>query len=102
MLCPPPPPPPLYLSAPLPFQHLPLPDPAPPCQIRLVERLHLDFVRAGARFDAPSQRRYSEIMEKLAELETEFSQVRGGVQGWCWGGRVLAGWEEGGYSEGGG
>ena len=55
--------------------------PIPPYQVRLVERLHLDFVRAGARFDAPAQRRYSEIMEKLAELETEFSQVRGGRGG---------------------
>lgn len=63
----------------------PIPLHPPPPQVRLVERLHLDFVRAGARFDAPSQRRYSEIMEKLAELETEFSQVkRGEVTGWRW------------------
>ena len=40
-----------------------------------MERLHLDFVRSGARFDAASQGRYSEIMEKLAELETVFTQV---------------------------
>ncbi|GAX80240.1 hypothetical protein CEUSTIGMA_g7678.t1 [Chlamydomonas eustigma] len=45
-----------------------------PEQVRLVERLHLDFVRAGAKFDAAAQCRYSEIMEKLAELETVFTQ----------------------------
>lgn len=43
-------------------------------QVRLVERLHLDFVRAGARFDASAQARYAEIMERLAELQTSFSQ----------------------------
>eukprot|EP00192_Tetraselmis_astigmatica_P006864 CAMPEP_0117675278 /NCGR_PEP_ID=MMETSP0804-20121206/15517_1 /TAXON_ID=1074897 /ORGANISM="Tetraselmis astigmatica, Strain CCMP880" /LENGTH=757 /DNA_ID=CAMNT_0005484265 /DNA_START=186 /DNA_END=2459 /DNA_ORIENTATION=- len=45
-----------------------------PEQVRLVERLHLDFVRAGARFDSASQARYSEIMGRLAELTTVFSQ----------------------------
>ena len=43
-------------------------------QVRLVERLHLDFVRAGARFDSASQARYAEIMGRLAELTTLFSQ----------------------------
>jgi len=43
-------------------------------QVRLVERLHLDFVRAGAKFDAASQARYAEIMGRLAELQTTFSQ----------------------------
>lgn len=43
-------------------------------QIRLVERFHLDFVRAGARFNTATQVRYSELMEKLAELTTKFTQ----------------------------
>lgn len=43
-------------------------------QVRLVERLHLDFVRAGAKFDAGAQKRYAAIMGRLAELTTTFSQ----------------------------
>jgi peptidyl-dipeptidase Dcp len=43
-------------------------------QIRLVERLRLDFVRAGANFDEETQKKYAKITEKLAELETVFSQ----------------------------
>jgi peptidyl-dipeptidase Dcp len=43
-------------------------------QIRLVERFHLDFVRAGAKFDEQSKTRYSEIVKKLAELTTQFTQ----------------------------
>ena len=43
-------------------------------QIRLVERLHLDFVRQGARFDGAAQARHAEISERLAELMTAFSQ----------------------------
>jgi peptidyl-dipeptidase Dcp len=43
-------------------------------QVRLVERLHLDFTRAGAKFDPASQKRYTEIMQKLAELTTKFTQ----------------------------
>lgn len=45
-----------------------------PEQVRLVERLHLDFVRAGARFDAKSQQRYAAIMERLAAIQTQFTQ----------------------------
>ncbi len=45
-----------------------------PEQLRLVERLHLDFVRSGARFDAAAQKRYGEITERLAELTTVFTQ----------------------------
>ncbi len=44
-------------------------------QLRLVERLHLDFVRAGARFDAATQARYSAITEQLASLTTRFTQT---------------------------
>lgn len=43
-------------------------------QLRLVERFHLDFVRAGAKFDKESQQIYSKIVEELAELTTKFSQ----------------------------
>ena len=43
-------------------------------QMRLLERVHLDFVRAGATLSAVAQARYGKIMEKLAELTTQFSQ----------------------------
>jgi peptidyl-dipeptidase Dcp len=43
-------------------------------QVRLLERFHLDFVRAGARIPAEKQGRYGEVTEKLAELTTQFSQ----------------------------
>ncbi len=43
-------------------------------QIRLTERIHLDFVRAGAKLSSSAKKRYGEIMEKLAELNTRFSQ----------------------------
>ena len=43
-------------------------------QLRLLERVHLDFVRAGAKLSAIAQRRYAEVTEKLAELTTSFSQ----------------------------
>lgn len=43
-------------------------------QIRLVERIHLDFVRAGAQFDEASQARYTEIVMELAVLQTQFAQ----------------------------
>jgi len=41
---------------------------------RLLERLHLDAVRAGARFTPGEQRRYSQVMQELAELTTRFAQ----------------------------
>ena len=43
-------------------------------QLRLLERLHLDFVRAGALLSAEAQKRYADVTEKLAELTTLFSQ----------------------------
>ena len=43
-------------------------------QIRLVERLHLDFVRAGARLAPEPQARYAQIMEALAKATTRFAQ----------------------------
>ena len=43
-------------------------------QQRLLERLHLDFVRAGARFAPAEQARYASVMEQLARLTTRFAQ----------------------------
>ncbi|MEO7151615.1 MAG: M3 family metallopeptidase [Burkholderiaceae bacterium] len=42
--------------------------------LRLVERTHLEFVRAGARLSPGSQARYGEVMQRLAELTTRFGQ----------------------------
>ena len=41
---------------------------------RLLERTHLDFVRAGARLAPEAQARYAQVMERLAELTTTFAQ----------------------------
>ncbi|ODU08477.1 MAG: peptidase M3 [Rubrivivax sp. SCN 71-131] len=41
---------------------------------RLLERLHLDFVRAGARLQGEAGRRYAAVMAELAELTTRFAQ----------------------------
>lgn len=43
-------------------------------QIRLVERIHLDFVRAGAMLSTQAKARYGDIMRDLAKLHTQFSQ----------------------------
>jgi len=43
-------------------------------QCRLVERLHLDFVRAGALLTPEAKRRYAQLTQRLAELGTRFSQ----------------------------
>ncbi len=45
-----------------------------PEQRRLLERLHLDFVRAGARLQGEARARYAAIMERQAELNTRFAQ----------------------------
>ncbi len=42
--------------------------------LRLVERLHVDFVRSGARLAPAKQARYAQIMERLAQLTTRFAQ----------------------------
>jgi peptidyl-dipeptidase Dcp len=42
--------------------------------LRLLERVHLDFVRAGARLQGPEQARYAQVMETLADLHTRFGQ----------------------------
>ena len=41
---------------------------------RLLERLHMDFVRAGARLAGPQRERYALLMQRLAELTTAFAQ----------------------------
>ena len=43
-------------------------------QLRLLERVHLDFVRAGAKLAPAAQQRYAQVMERLAELGTQFAQ----------------------------
>jgi peptidyl-dipeptidase Dcp len=43
-------------------------------QLRVLERYHSDFVRAGARLGEGAQRRHAEIMARLAELTTRFGQ----------------------------
>ena len=45
-----------------------------PEQLRLLERVHLDFVRAGARLSGQQRARYGEIMGELATLCTQFGQ----------------------------
>jgi peptidyl-dipeptidase Dcp len=42
--------------------------------LRLTERIHLDFVRAGAKLPADKKQRYGEIMEALAACYTQFNQ----------------------------
>jgi peptidyl-dipeptidase Dcp len=43
-------------------------------QGRLVERVHLDFVRAGAQLAPEPRARYAQVMERLAALTTAFAQ----------------------------
>jgi peptidyl-dipeptidase Dcp len=45
-----------------------------PEALRLIERVHLDFVRAGARMAPASRARYAQVMEELAALTTQFAQ----------------------------
>jgi peptidyl-dipeptidase Dcp len=42
--------------------------------LRLVERLHLDFVRTGSRLDDASRARLAQIAEQKATLSTQFEQ----------------------------
>ena len=43
-------------------------------QRRVVERFHLDFVRAGAKLAPAEQARHAAVMQRLAELTTTFGQ----------------------------
>jgi peptidyl-dipeptidase Dcp len=42
--------------------------------LRLLERVHLDFVRAGAMLEPARQARYKQVVQELAELTTAFGQ----------------------------
>jgi peptidyl-dipeptidase Dcp len=42
--------------------------------LRVLERYHLDFVRAGAKLDGEERKRYAQVGERLAELGTAFGQ----------------------------
>ena len=51
--------------------------------LRLLERVHTNFVRAGAKLDAKSRRRIAEINTELATLGTAFNQnVLADEQAW--------------------
>ncbi len=55
-----------------------------PEQIRLLDRVHLDSVLAGARLSSEAKTRLSEIVERLAQLQTSFSQnVLADEAAWC-------------------
>ena len=43
-------------------------------QLRLLERTHLDFVRAGALLSPPAQERYAQVVRELAACHTAFGQ----------------------------
>jgi len=43
-------------------------------QRRVLERFHLDFVRAGAKLAPAEQERHAVVMQRLAELTTRFGQ----------------------------
>ncbi len=45
-----------------------------PEQTRLLQRVHLDFVREGALLSGSDQQRYAQIMQRLAQLTTAFGQ----------------------------
>ena len=45
-----------------------------PESLKVLERIHLDFVRAGARLSPEARARMDEINQRLATLSTEFSQ----------------------------
>jgi peptidyl-dipeptidase Dcp len=45
-----------------------------PEERRLLERVHLDFVLEGARLSGEARARHAQIAERLAELNTRFSQ----------------------------
>src|SRR5690606_13176072 len=54
-----------------------------PESLRLLERVHTSFVRAGAKLDAKSRKRIAEINTELATLGTRFMQnVLADEQAW--------------------
>ena len=54
-----------------------------PEEVRVLERYHLDFIRAGARLSNEKRARFAAINERLASLATQFSQnVLADEQAW--------------------
>jgi peptidyl-dipeptidase Dcp len=52
--------------------------------LRMLERLHLDFVRAGAQLAPAMRARFAEVMQELATLTTRFAQnVLHDESTWC-------------------
>ena len=45
-----------------------------PIEQRMLERVHLDFVRGGARFSGAARARVSQLAQELATLHTQFAQ----------------------------
>ncbi|MBL8345656.1 MAG: M3 family metallopeptidase [Rubrivivax sp.] len=45
-----------------------------PEALRLLERIHLDFTRSGARLSGAARQRFGAVMEELAALTTRFAQ----------------------------
>jgi peptidyl-dipeptidase Dcp len=45
-----------------------------PIERRMLERVHLDFVRGGARFTGPARERVGVLAQELATLHTQFAQ----------------------------
>jgi len=45
-----------------------------PEQVRLVERFHLDFVRAGSTFNQEAKDKYAALQQRHAQLTTDFTQ----------------------------
>ncbi|MGL4573421.1 MAG: M3 family metallopeptidase [Burkholderiaceae bacterium] len=43
-------------------------------QLRLLERKHLDFVRAGAKLQGDTRARFAQIVQRLAQLYAQFGQ----------------------------
>lgn len=45
-----------------------------PEALRLLERMHLDFLLSGAKLEPTAKRRFGAIVERIAVLQTQFSQ----------------------------
>ena len=45
-----------------------------PEEVRLIERVHMDFVRSGAQLNSDDQQELADIKAELAELRTKFQQ----------------------------
>ncbi len=61
-----------------------------PEALRLLDRVHLDFVREGARLSGAARARHGEIVERLAALTTTLQPERAGRRGELSPGRCAA------------